>query len=141
MLSKELQAFINNCHELQPKAENKTTKVVKTAKAPKEAVENECGAKVGDVLYSSWGYEQTNYNFYEVIAVTKKTVTLKGFNEYFEETIYKNRRTLSFGKDSYQVNGILGDFECPKCYYCDRKAFRVREQASYASISNVYFGH
>jgi len=29
-------------------------------------------AKVGDILYSSWGYDQTNVDFYQVTKVTKK---------------------------------------------------------------------
>ncbi|QED72588.1 hypothetical protein FTV92_26515 (plasmid) [Escherichia coli] len=33
---------------------------------------------VGDVFVSSWGYEQTNVNFYQVISVHgKKTVTVR----------------------------------------------------------------
>ncbi|MCO4921779.1 hypothetical protein M1V64_25450 [Escherichia coli] len=33
---------------------------------------------VGDVFVSSWGYEQTNVNFYQVISVHgKKTVTVQ----------------------------------------------------------------
>ena len=32
---------------------------------------------VGDILYSSWGYDQTNVNFYQVIAVQGKQVTLR----------------------------------------------------------------
>lgn len=34
--------------------------------------------KVGDILYSSWGYDQTNIDFYEVVGVNSpKTVTLR----------------------------------------------------------------
>lgn len=33
--------------------------------------------QVGEILYSSWGYEQTNVEFYQVIAVTEKTVTFR----------------------------------------------------------------
>lgn len=33
--------------------------------------------KVGDVLHSSWGYEQTNVEFYQIVATTKKTVTFR----------------------------------------------------------------
>lgn len=33
--------------------------------------------KVGDVLYESWGYEQTNVNFYQIIKVTGRTVTFQ----------------------------------------------------------------
>lgn len=34
---------------------------------------------VGDILYSSWGYEQTNIDFYQVVEVsdTKKTVKIR----------------------------------------------------------------
>ena len=32
--------------------------------------------KKGDILVSSWGYEQTNIDFYEVVNATEKTVTL-----------------------------------------------------------------
>jgi hypothetical protein len=33
--------------------------------------------KVGDILYSSWGYEQTNVDFYEVIKVKGKCVIIR----------------------------------------------------------------
>jgi len=33
--------------------------------------------KVGDVLNTSWGYEQTNVDFYEIVAVSGSMVTLR----------------------------------------------------------------
>ncbi len=30
--------------------------------------------KVGDILYSSWGYDQTNIDFYEIVRVSEKSV-------------------------------------------------------------------
>ncbi|EAJ5665885.1 hypothetical protein DL040_01675 [Campylobacter jejuni] len=42
----------------------------------KKSKENEDGYKVGDFLYSSWGYEQTNIDFYQVITTTEKTIFL-----------------------------------------------------------------
>jgi hypothetical protein len=33
--------------------------------------------KVGDVLHYSWGYEQTNCEFYQVVSVTPGTVTIR----------------------------------------------------------------
>lgn len=35
------------------------------------------GYKPGDILYSSWGYDQTNIDFYQVIATTEKTITFR----------------------------------------------------------------
>lgn len=34
-------------------------------------------AKTGTILYSAWGYDQTNVDFYEVVKATAKTVTLR----------------------------------------------------------------
>lgn len=33
--------------------------------------------KVGDIFYNSWGWEQTNIDFYQVISTTAKTITLR----------------------------------------------------------------
>lgn len=32
--------------------------------------------KAGDIFYTSWGYEQTNVEFYQVVRATAKTVWL-----------------------------------------------------------------
>lgn len=37
----------------------------------------EHGFKVGDILYSSWGYDQTNIDFYEVTAVGSKSIKIR----------------------------------------------------------------
>jgi hypothetical protein len=44
-------------------------------KAERKAFKNP--AKVGDVLCASWGYDQTNIDFYQVIEVNGKMVTVK----------------------------------------------------------------
>lgn len=33
--------------------------------------------KVGDILYSSWGYDQTNVNFYEIVDLRGKDIILR----------------------------------------------------------------
>ncbi len=33
--------------------------------------------KLGDILSSSWGYDQTNVTFYEVVGVTKSSVRIR----------------------------------------------------------------
>jgi len=38
---------------------------------PKEVI-NEYGVKVGDVFHMSWGYDQTNNDFFQVVEVTAK---------------------------------------------------------------------
>ena len=50
-------------------ADGKVSKAAASAKAePKEKV-NKYGVKVGDLFYCSWGYEQTNVDFFQVIAL------------------------------------------------------------------------
>jgi len=45
-------------------------------KAKKDLVKNNFTnpAKVGDIYYTSWGYEQTNIDFYQVVKVSEKSV-------------------------------------------------------------------
>lgn len=38
-----------------------------------KTVENELGIKVGDIFKMSWGYEQTNVDFFQVVALKGKT--------------------------------------------------------------------
>jgi hypothetical protein len=45
-----------------------------TIKEKKQEFEH--GYKVGDILYMSWGYEQTNLDFFQVVATTAKTIRI-----------------------------------------------------------------
>ena len=48
----------------------KVTKVTKaTKKAEKAEKVNKYGVKVGDVFYMNWGYEQTNIDYFQVVAL------------------------------------------------------------------------
>lgn len=38
---------------------------------------NEQSVKAGDIFYSSWGYDQTNIDFFEVVKVSGAMVTLQ----------------------------------------------------------------
>lgn len=42
--------------------------------------------KIGDFLNSSWGYEQTNVEFYQIVSVTEKTVTFREVAQTRERT-------------------------------------------------------
>ena len=37
--------------------------------------------RVGDILYSSWGWEQTNIDFYQVIAIRGSAVDLRQLDQ------------------------------------------------------------
>ena len=74
--------------------------------------------KQGDILVSSWGYEQTNVDFYEVVKVTAKTVTLipierkvqlKGFMRYEATPIPGSGKGKAFRRR------IIDCFDVPAC--------------------------
>jgi hypothetical protein len=52
-----------------------------------EAQTAENTISVGDLFRASWGYDQTNINYYEVVAKTAKTVTVR---EIAQETTYNS---------------------------------------------------
>lgn len=43
-----------------------------TARRAAEETQNADGVHVGDIFYACWGYDQTNYDFYQVIALRGK---------------------------------------------------------------------
>jgi hypothetical protein len=56
-------------------------------------VKNELGIKVGDIFSSSWGYDQTNVNFYEVVSVTARTVKVREIGaEYSDDGGFRRLR-------------------------------------------------
>lgn len=73
-LSKTLLEFNARCHVLQPKKEVKKVQPVATPKAKEFA--SFPHIQVGTIFASSWGYEQTNVTFYQVIKRTEKMVEL-----------------------------------------------------------------
>jgi len=42
--------------------------------------------KVGDILYSTWGYEQTNVDFYQVLSVTNSTIKIQPIRSHLVES-------------------------------------------------------
>lgn len=42
--------------------------------------------KVGDIFYDSWGYDQTNIDFYQIVEVGKKSVVIRPIGQKFLES-------------------------------------------------------
>jgi len=59
---------------------------MKNMNLSKEKVKNIHGVEIGDIFYTSWGYDQTNIDFFEVVAVTEKMATVKPIREKRTET-------------------------------------------------------
>ena len=66
---KDIKTLLNPDHE-----------AAKKETSSEKAAVNLAGFIVGDILYSSWGYDQTNIDFYQVVKVTAKTITVKEIN-------------------------------------------------------------
>jgi len=75
--------------------------------------------KVGDVFVSSWGYEQTNINFYQVIDIKGKTVTFREIAKDVEEDGYMS------GKARAVKNNFIGD------------AFKKQIRSEYINLNSV----
>lgn len=58
--------------------------------------------KVGDVLYDSWGYDQTNVDFYQVIEVKAKSIVMQRIEGTFVDG--------TAGHDSCNVKPVLNAF-------------------------------
>lgn len=72
---KEASKMIGQLLKKQKANNNKPAATKKTKEIAKPA-EYQHGYKVGDILYMSWGWEQTNLDFFQVVAVTEKSVRL-----------------------------------------------------------------
>lgn len=69
------QAYIDNFYNMEAA---KAARSEERKKAKAEARKNMVNPfKVGDVLYDSWGYDQTNIDFYQVVAVGPKSVKIR----------------------------------------------------------------
>jgi hypothetical protein len=58
------------------------------ARLKKERAEWQHGLKVGDIMVASWGYDQTNVNFYQVVEVAGKNVSIR---EVASQTVRQDR--------------------------------------------------
>lgn len=62
--------------------------------------------KQGDILYSSWGYDQTNIDFYEVKQATGAMVTLQKLAAETETTGFMSGKTKPvLGKPAVEYPG------------------------------------
>lgn len=62
-----------------------------------KTVENELGIKVGDIFEMSWGYEQTNVDFFQVVALKGKTQVI------IKEVVLKEK------EEEYMPHGMARD--------------------------------
>lgn len=84
--------------------------------------------KVGDILVNSWGYEQTNIEFYQVVVVGRKTIEIAEISKSIVENSYQSHGmacNVTPVPDSFLKSGDKytlrvksgGHLSQPKSYY------------------------
>ena len=104
--------------------------------------------KVGDILYDSWGYDQTNIDYYEVVRTTKASVWIRSIAremtddqrhvvpvagaftdlQHAERTKDEDGELLTYPCDNPHV---YGPHECPVVILVDNPPMRKRPQQHY----------
>jgi hypothetical protein len=118
--------------------------VAKKAKAEKQ---NKFGVTVGDLFYSSWGYEQTNVDFFQVVELIGETsvrvvevnppmIAEQGVSPMSADRLYKNTKELLPHSSSsvFIKDQEKGDIKRLKSYSKDGK----HPQFYLTSYANAY---
>lgn len=84
--------------------------------------------KKGDILVSSWGYDQTNIDFYEVVKATEKTATPVELKSRREEDGYMRYHAMPIpgsGHGKPFRRRILDCLDVPACRINDSEFARL----------------
>jgi len=86
------------------KEQQKEQEQIKRAQLKKELINP---FKLGDILYYSWGYDQTNIDFWQVVKITPKTIDVRRLSqEVTEYTGFMSENVIPL-KDSFIGNRIV----------------------------------
>ena len=66
-----------------------------------QAEENQKSYQVGDILVSSWGYDQTNIDYYQVIERTAKMATIQKIGKECLDSGYPSEEKVMPAKDAF----------------------------------------
>jgi hypothetical protein len=90
--------------------------------------------EVNEIFFSSWGYDQTNINFYQVIKKTEKTILLREVEKEATakkddfmcgqcspiENSFKNDKTFRVNFKNAVGDSLLNKNDCSSKSYLDR---------------------
>lgn len=83
--------------------------IVEYMEARQQPTPNADGVHVGDIYYTAWGYDQTNVDFYQVVALKgKRTAVIRQIaNDYLDgckmQGMVRPRRDVFSGKRTYTI--------------------------------------
>lgn len=90
--------------------------------------------EVGSIFVSSWGYEQTNVDFYQVTRKTEKTITLREIKQLTCETAWCQHEVYPI-KDAFEERPILFPAKGKRCKML---GYSDRPMVSLTSYANAY---
>lgn len=91
--------------------------------------------KVGDVFVDSWGYDQTNVDFYEVTRTTKAKIELRPIaSEHVEETGWASARVKPV--PGYYT-GAPRNLKTPRAYKSGDTVYVYVRMNSFSNASKV----
>lgn len=153
-IAKNTAARLSVANAIAAECSEGSAVTVSAKPAAKAAQKNKYGVKIGDLFYTSWGYEQTNVNFFQVIAFrgASSVVVREVHPRMVEETgvsgMSNNRK--------YEVSGEIlppsssslfindnenGDVRRMKeSYYGNEPCFKVGKSGSYQDTARPYHG-
>lgn len=108
--------------------------------APAPKIVNKFGVKVGDIFHMSWGYEQTNNDFFQVVAlVGKESVRVRQVNPL----CLKSEAVSSMSEDRVFCTNTNGELlpPCSSIFIKDQEKGDLKRLKSFAKdgVSNPQF--
>lgn len=102
--------------------------------------------KIGDIFYSSWGYEQTNIDFYQVVEVKGSFVSIREINQLRENKVWSgcclpdvnNFKSDEVLRRKWSNNESLRINDCAYAWMLEYKEVagtRVYQKKSYTSYA------
>lgn len=88
--------------------------------------------EVGSIFYSTWGYEQTNVDFYQVVKKTAKTIVLRAIRQESTPTGWAQEDVTPM-RDAFDERPVLVPPEGKRCRmlgYSDRPMVSINEYAN-----------
>lgn len=75
--------------------------------------------EIGDILYTSWGYDQTNVEFFQVVGKTAKTIKVREIRADVKETGFMCGHSMPV-KDDFQDRPWYGNGRSEFTVQCRR---------------------
>lgn len=130
-MTESINVWVNKIIEF---AERKISEKQKRAELQKNLVAAD-HYKIGDILYNSWGWEQTNIEFYQVTEVLKKKIRVARISKYLTDEkiggydsgkVMPNKDTFLEDEKGYLLSlkcSLNGDvhISAPESYYSFHK--------------------